>query len=226
MRVALWTGVTIAAYCVGLSARRFSRRHPIANPVLIAMALVIAILCATGTPYPDYLAASWPIVFLLGPATVALGVPLAANVRLLRRSMRAVLIALSAGSAAALLTGWFLVRWLGGSDETALSMLPKSVTTPIAMAVTAQIGGQPALSAAFAILGGIIAAMSVRGLLRLLRVDHPQALGLAAGAAGSGIAAAYVAAFGDLPAAFAAIGIGLNGLLTSALAPIAARFLR
>ncbi len=225
MNVLLWTAVTVAAYSVGLTARRFTRRHPLANPVLIAMALMIAVLRASHTRYEDYLAASWPIVFLLGPATVALGVPLAANFVPLRRSMRAVLIALSAGSAAALLTGFLLVRVLGGSEETAVSMLPKSVTTPIAAAISAQIGGQPALSAAFAILGGIIAAMSIRGLLRLIRVDHPQALGLAAGTAGSGIAAAYVAAFGDAPAAFAAIGIGLNGLVTSVLAPLAARFL-
>jgi putative effector of murein hydrolase len=226
MKVVLWTAVTVAAYSVGLTARRFARRHPLANPVLIAMALTIAILRLTQTPYADYLAASWPIVFLLGPATVALGVPLAANFGPLRRSMGAVLIALSAGAAAALLTGFILVRVFGGSEVTGLSMLPKSATTPIAMGIAAQIGGQPALSAAFAILGGIIAAISIRGLLRLLRVDHPQALGLAAGTAGSGIAAAYVAAFGDAPAAFAAIGIGLNGLVTSVLAPLAARFLR
>jgi putative effector of murein hydrolase len=226
MKVVLWTAVTVAAYGVGLTARRVARRHPLANPVLIAMALTIAILRATQTPYADYLAASWPIVFLLGPATVALGVPLAADFGPLRRSMGAVLIALSAGAAAALLIGFGLVRALGGSEVTALSMLPKSATTPIAMGIASQIGGQPALSAAFAILGGIIAAMSIRGLLRRLRIDHPQALGLAAGAAGSGIAAAYVAAFGDAPAAFAAIGIGLNGLLTSVLAPLVAPFLR
>jgi putative effector of murein hydrolase len=225
MNVALWTAVTVAAYCAGLAVRQLSGRHPVANPVLVAMALVISILLATGTPYADYLSASWPISFLLGPATVALGVPLAANFMHLHRSLRAVLIALVAGSAAALVTGVALVRLLGGSGAVALSMLPKSATSPVAMAVAQQIGGQAALSAAFAILGGIIAAMAIRGLLRLLRVHNPHALGLAAGTAGSGIAAAYVASFGEGPAAFAAIGIGLNCLVTSALAPLAARFL-
>jgi putative effector of murein hydrolase len=225
MKVILWTAVTIAAYAAGRTARHCSGQHPLANPVLIAMAVVICLLRATRTPYADYLAASWPIVFLLGPATVALGVPLAANLVPLRRSLRAVALALSAGAAASLLTGWFLVRALGGSVATGLAMLPKSTTTPIAMGVAAQIGGQPALAATFAILGGIVAAVSIRGLLGLIRVESTQALGLAAGTAGSGIAAAYVAAYGDAPAAFAAIGIGLNGLVTSGLAPLAARLL-
>ena len=220
MRAVLLIALTLAAYGIGLTARKFAARHPLANPVLIAIAIVIAVLIATGTGYAEYFAANGPIVFLLGPATVALGVPLAGNFIHLHRSLRAVLIALLAGSVAAMLTGYFLVRVLGGSAETALSMLPKSVTTPIAMAVAQQVGGQPALSAAFAILGGIIAAVSLRAVLRMVRVNQSHAMGLAAGAAGSGIAAAYVAAFGDGPAAFAAIGIGLNGLATSIIAPL------
>jgi len=224
MKAVLWIALTVAAYLVGLAVRKAAGRHPVANPVLIAMAIVIAALVATGTSYTEYFRATAPITFLLGPATVALGVPLAANAVHLHRSLRAVLLAVLAGSVAAMLAGFLLICTLGGGATAALSMLPKAVTTPIAMAVSQQIGGQPSLSAAFAILGGIIAAISLRAVLRLARVHSSHAMGLAAGTAGSGIAAAYVAAFGDGPAAFAAIGIGLNGLMTSVLAPLLLKF--
>ena len=124
-----------------------------------------------------------------------------------------------AGSVSSMVSGVLLVRWLGGSKVLALSMLPKAATTPIAMAVTQQIGGQPALSATLAIAGGILAAVTLRGVLGLVRITDTHAVGLAAGTAGSGIAAARVAELGDGAAAFAAIGIGLNGLLTALLAP-------
>jgi len=226
MKSVLWIALTVAAYLVGLAVRKALGRHPVANPVLLAMTIVIIVLAATGTSFTEYFVANAPITFLLGPATVALGVPLAANFVHLRRSLRAVLLAVLAGSVTAMLAGFLLVSVLGGSTLVGRSMLPKAVTTPIAMAVAQQIGGQPSLSAAFAILGGIIAAMSLRAVLKLARVHHPHAIGLAAGTAGSGIAAAYVAALGDGQAAFAAIGIGLNGLATSLLAPVIAGLFR
>jgi putative effector of murein hydrolase len=105
-------------------------------------------------------------------------------------------------------------------------MLPKAVTTPIAIAISAQIGGQPALTASLAITGGILTALTLKLILGRLRITHGHAVGLAAGTAGSGIAAAYVAALGDGPAAFAAIGIGLNGLVTALLAPWLAAWIR
>jgi putative effector of murein hydrolase len=220
MKSALWIALTLAAYLIGLAVRQAARRHPLANPVLIAMVIVIAFLSAIGASYGEYFSANQPIVFLLGPATVALGVPLAANFHAMRQNWRAALIALLAGCVMAMLSGFLLVWLLGGSSAVALSMLPKSATTPIAIVISQQIGGLPALSAVFAILGGILAAMTLRAVLGLVRVRNLHALGLAGGTIGSGIGAAYAATFGDDPAAFAAIGLSLNGLATSILSPL------
>jgi len=221
-----WTAVTVGCYLVGLGARRWSRRHPLANPVLIAIALLAGLLRLTGTAYADYFRATWVLTFLLGPATAALGIALARNLAHVGRNLGGIALGLGAGSVTSMVTGVALVRLLGGSRTVALSMLPKAVTTPIAIAISAEIGGQPALTAALAIVGGILTAITLRFTLGRLRVTHGHALGLAAGTAGSGIAAAYVAALGEGPAAFAAIGIGLNGLVTALLAPIFAAWLR
>jgi putative effector of murein hydrolase len=220
----LWTGITVGCYVIGLGVCRAARHNALANPVLIAMTLVAVLLYMTGTPYAHYFRATWTLTFLLAPATVALGVPLAKNLAHVRRSLRGVILGLLAGSVVSMVSGVFLVRLLGGSKGVAMAMLPKAVTTPIAISVAAQIGGQPALTASLAIAGGVIAAITLRAVLAGMKITNEHAAGLAAGTAGSGIAAAHVAKIGDGPAAFAAIGIGLNGMLTALLAPWIASF--
>jgi putative effector of murein hydrolase len=167
-----------------------------------------------------YFAATQLINFLLGPATVALAVPLARSARLVRENLLGVGLALLAGSVTSILSGIGLVWLFGGSRTVALSMAPKAATTPIAVAVSGQIGGIPALTAALAILGGIVAAVVGRKMLTKLNINDWQAHGLAAGIAGSGIAAAQVAACNVLGAAFAAVGIGLNGVLIGLVVPV------
>lgn len=218
----LWTAITVACYLAALGFRRAVRNNALANPALITMILIAVLLLVTHTPYALYFRATWVLTFLLAPATVALGLPLAKNSAHIRRSMRGVGFGLLAGSLTSMVSGILLVRLLGGSKELAMSMLPKAVTTPIAMSVAGQIGGQPALTATLAIVGGIIAAVTLRAVLGILRITHEHAVGLAAGTAGSGIAAAHVAEMGDGAAAFAAIGISLNGLVTALAAPTVA----
>lgn len=218
----LWTAITVVCYLAGLGLRRIACNNALANPALITMVLVASLLLITHTPYAVYFRATWVLTFLLAPATVALGIPLAKNFAHVRQSLYGVGLGLLAGSLTSMVSGVLLVHWLGGSKELALSMLPKAVTTPIAMSVAGQIGGQPALTATLAIVGGIIAAVTLRAMFGLLRITDGHTIGLAAGTAGSGIAAAQVAELGDGPAAFAAIGIGLNGLLTALVAPMVA----
>jgi putative effector of murein hydrolase len=188
--------------------------------VLTAIALVAIIVLATGTDYKSYFAGAQFINFLLGPATTALAIPLARNARLIRENLHSIGLALLAGSITSIVSGVGIVWLLGGSRTVALSMAPKAVTTPIAVAVSQQIGGVPALTATLAILGGIIAAVIGQHMLHGLQVRDWRAHGLAAGIAGSGVAAAQVALRSELGAAFAALGIGLNGLSTAILAPL------
>jgi putative effector of murein hydrolase len=216
----LWLAVTLAAYLIGLRLQSLCRGAAIANPVLIAIALAAAVLLATGEPYARYFAGAQFINFLLGPATVALAVPLARNIRHVTSSLKGVSLALVVGSLVSMLSGIGLVQALGGSRSVALSMAPKSVTTPIAMAVSQQIGGVPSLTAALAIVGGIFAASIGRPLLTTLGIHDQRSHGFAAGLAGSGVAAAQAASLGGLAAAFAALGIALNGVVTALVTPI------
>ncbi|CAM2157914.1 Inner membrane protein YohK [Paraburkholderia tropica] len=218
----LWLTLTVAAFAVGQLVQSLCRKSPIANPVLIAIVLMVVVLRVTGTPYGEYFAGAQFINFLLGPATVALAIPLALNIEHIRRSFHGLGLALLAGSVTSAVSGVVVVWLLDGGRDVALSMAPKAVTTPIAMAVSQEVGGVPALTAALAIGGGIVAAVIGQTILRWLRIDDWRSHGLAAGVAGSGIAAAQVAPLNGLAAAFAAIGIGLNGLITALVVPLIA----
>ncbi|MFT8719195.1 LrgB family protein [Acetobacter sp.] len=220
MEMLFWLSVTIAAFVAGMRIQIRLGRAPWANPVLFSIAVVACLLVLTETPYATYFTSVKIISFLLGPATVALAIPLADSIRLVTRSLPSMTLALLAGSLTSVVSGILLVMLFGGSHEVALSMAPKAVTTPIAIDITKQIGGIPALTAAFAILGGIIAAMIGEATLRRLGVTDWRAHGLAAGIAGSGIAAAQVAQRDPVGAAFAALGIGLNGLVTAIIVPL------
>jgi putative effector of murein hydrolase len=218
----LWLAVTVVAYAFGQAAQRASRGSPLANPVLIAIVIVAILLEITHTAYATYFAGAQFIHFLLGPATVALAVPLARNLSHVRRSFQGVGLALLAGSLTSAVSGVAVVWLLGGDRSIAFSMAPKAVTTPIALALAQETGGVPALTAALAIAGGIIAAIAGQTMFRYLRVDDWRARGFAAGVAGSGVAAAQVAPLSGVAAAFAALGIGFNGLLTALIVPLAA----
>ncbi|QOC95466.1 LrgB family protein [Pseudomonas putida] len=216
----LWLSLSLLAFVVGQQVQRRCAGTAWANPVLIAIVLMVVVLQATGTGYDTYYSGAQFINFLLGPATVALAVPLALSLSHVRRSLSGVGLALLAGSLTTTLSGVVLVWLLGGDRSVALSMAPKSVTTPIAMALSEEVGGVPALTASLAIAGGIVAAVLGRSVLGWLRVDDWRAHGLAAGVAGSGVAAAQIAPLSGLGAAFAAVGIGLNGLLTAVIVPL------
>jgi putative effector of murein hydrolase len=220
----LWLAVTLLAYAIGRAIQCACAGSAFASPILIAIFLVSVVVLVTGTSYKIYFEGAQFINFLLGPATVALAIPLAKNAKLVRANLSSIALALLAGSLTSIVSGVVIVRMLGGSRAVALSMAPKAVTTPIAVAVSAQIGGVPALTAALAILGGILAAVVGQHMLRGLKVKDWRAHGLAAGLAGSGIAAAQIAARNELGAAFAALGIGLNALLTAILVPVLVRF--
>lgn len=221
----LWLTLTLAAFAFGQAVQRLCCRSPLANPVLIAILGMVAILKCTNTSYAEYFAGAQFINFLLGPATVALAVPLALNLNHIRRSLRGVGLALLAGSLTSTISGVAVVWAMGGGRDIALSMAPKAVTTPIAISLAQEVGGVPALTAALAIAGGIVAAVIGQKVLHWFRVDDWRSRGLAAGVAGSGVAAAQIAPFSGLAAAFAAIGIGLNGLVTAFIVPLVALLL-
>jgi len=217
--------LTLGAYLLGVEIEK-RLRNPLANPVLIAIVIIGVSLRLLHLSYQDYFTGAQFIHFLLGPATVALAIPMVRALEHMRRGFWPMMSALLAGSLIGLISGYAIVRLLGGSQQVALSMAPKSLTTPIAIAVSASIGGIPSLSAVLAILGGILVAVSIDPVLHWLKIAEPSAKGLAAGTAGSGIGASRVIPQHTLSAAFAGVAIGANGILTAVLAPILVPFLK
>jgi len=215
----LWIVVTVGAFLLAKRLNKACNKAALANPVLIAILLTASVVLATGQSYSVYFAGAQFVNFLLGPATVALAVPLARNFRYIKSSFVGLGLALAVGSVVSICSGIALVGALGGSRAVALSMAPKNVTTPIAIAVSQQIGGVPALTAALAIVGGILSASIGRHLLTVLRIQDHRTHGFVAGVVGSGVAAAEVSSLGGLAAAFAALGIALNGVVTALATP-------
>jgi len=164
--------------------------------------------------------------FLLGPATVALAVPLYQNRAQVREALAPMLAALMAGSATAILSAVLLARWLGASGETVKSIAPKSATTPIAMAISEQVGGLPSVTAALVIATGIIGAVIATPLLDALRIRDWRGRGLSAGVAAHGLGTARAFQVNELAGTFAGIGLALNGVATAILVPILFPWLR
>ena len=215
----LWLTATLVAYLIGDHLSQRAGRNPLVNPVLVAMVLLGGLLWVTATPYATYFAGAQFVHFMLGPATVALALPLYANRAQIRRALLPMLAALLAGSVTAIVSALWIARWLGIDGPVWLSLAPKSTTAPVAIGIAEQLGGLPTLTAALVILTGIIGAVIVTPLMRLMRIRDWRARGFAVGVAAHGIGTARAFQVNDTAGAFAGIGMGLNALLTAILAP-------
>lgn len=219
---------TLVVYLLASAAYERLGQTPLANPVLWSIIALGTGLVASGVPYENYFAGAQFIHFLLGPAVVALGLPLWERRAVLRRSLgRFVLAGLAGGGAAALSA--VLIGWAFGlSGEVLRSLAPKSVTAPVAMGVAESIGGVPALAAVFAVLTGLIGALSGRTLFRLLGVGETPvewiARGFAMGTAAHGLGAARSLQVHAEAGAYAGLALGLQVLLASTLIPLLGRW--
>ena len=215
----VWLTLTLAAYLLAITLHRKAGGHPAANPVLISVAILVALLLATDTPYQRYFDGAQFVHFLLGPATVALAVPLHGQLKRLVAMGGPILVALVVGSLVAGLSAYTIGALLGASAPTLASLAPKSVTTPIAMGIAERLGGLASLTAVFVILTGIFGAIFADGLLRRLGVKDEASIGFALGLASHGIGTARAFQLSEQTGAFAALAMGLNGLLTALTLP-------
>jgi predicted murein hydrolase (TIGR00659 family) len=211
--------LTLCAYAIAYAIHVRCKMSPLANPVAIAIAIIATVLLASGMSYQRYFAGAQFVHFLLGPATVALAVPLVRQWPRLRRALLPLGVALVSGSATAILSAVGVTALLGGSEQLLRSMGPKSATTPIAMAVSERLGGVPSLTAVLVIGTGIFGAVSARFLFNAMRITSPEARGFALGVAAHGIGTARAFQVSAEMGAFAGLGMGLNGVATALLAP-------
>lgn len=220
----LWLTATLIAYAAGDALFRAANRMPLANPVLIAVALLGTLLWATSTPYAMYFEGAQFVHFLLGPATVALAIPLALNLPRLRRALLPVVAALLAGSLTAMVSALMIAYAFGADVELLASLAPKSTTAPVAIGISASLGGSPTLTAVLVILTGITGAIIATPLLNFLRLKDWRARGFATGVASHGIGTARAFQVNQVAGAFAGLGMALNAILTALLAPLVLSF--
>lgn len=215
-----WLVLTLAAYVLTLALYRRSGAHPLLIPPLTATTLVVVVLLLTRTSYATYSEGTQLLSFLIGPATVALAVPLFAQRDRIRALWRPLCVALLAGCSVAIVSGVGLAWVLGGSLQTLMSLAPKSATMPIALPVAERMGGLPSLAAVGVALTGIAGAVMAGPLLRLLRVKDPAVRGFAVGLTAHAIGTARELQVHPTAGAFAALAMGLNGVATAVLVPV------
>ncbi|NFV80187.1 LrgB family protein [Magnetospirillum aberrantis] len=214
---------TLVAYQAAHWLWRKTHMTPLLNPVLVSIVLIGGFLTFTGIEYRVYFDGAQFVHFLLGPATVALAIPLYRQIRLLLRSALAVVVGLVAGATVAAASAMGLAWALGASHRTVLSLAPKSATSPIAMAVSEGIGGLPSLTAVMAILTGIVGSTIAVWVLDAVRVKNEAARGLAMGTAAHGIGTARAIQLGEITGAFSGLAMGLAALVTTVVVPLLVR---
>jgi predicted murein hydrolase (TIGR00659 family) len=217
--------LTLIAFQIGAWAYRKGGQNPLLNPVLIAVVLLVAVLSLTGTGYPEYFAGAQFVHFLLGPATVALAIPLYRQFDRVRRSALALVASILVGSLTAAGSAVGIAWVLGGSHDTLVSLAPKSVTAPVAMGIAEQLGGLASLTAVLVILTGVLGAMLGPLVLSGLGIRDRAARGVAMGTASHGIGTARALQESELAGAFSGLAMGLNALATAMLLPVLWRLL-
>lgn len=213
--------MTLILYQLAFALYRSSGFVALLNPVLLSVIMIVAILEWTGTPYDTYFEGAQFVHFLLGPATVALAIPLYRQFDRVRKSALAILASLIAGSITAMLASIGIGLLFGADRASLIALAPKSVTAPVAMGIAEKLGGIPSLTAVFVIATGILGASLGPLALTLAGVRGEAARGLAMGTASHGIGTARALQESEIAGAFSGLAMGLNALATAVLLPLA-----
>jgi predicted murein hydrolase (TIGR00659 family) len=221
----LWLTVTLFVYASADALSLATGRHPFANPVFHSMWIIAVFLLLTGTSYTTYFSGAQFVHFLLGPATVALAVPLYENRKVVLAAIVPMLVALVVGCVTAIVSVVLLARGFGLPDKVTLSLAPKSVTAGVAMGISESLGADASLTAVSVVLTGIMGAIIVTPMMNRMRITDYRARGFAVGLASHGIGVARAFQVDAMAGVFAGIAMSLNALVTSLLVPIAVTLL-
>lgn len=216
--------LTVGAYQIGLWCRK-KWDHPVCNPILIAVILVVAILLLTGFPVEIYQAGTAGIQWLLTPATVCLALPLYEQLKVLKKNLPAILVGVAAGTLTSLAAILLLCRLFALEPQISVSVLPKSITTAMGIVLSRQNGGIEPLTTAVIIVTGILGSLTGTVLCKLLRLKNPIAQGVAFGTASHVIGTTKAAEMGQLQGAVSSLSLTVAGILTAVLFPIACMLL-
>lgn len=215
----LWLLLTLGAYVAALRLQRLLGGSPLANPVALSVAALVAVLAASCTPYATYFDGAQFVHFLLGTATVALAIPLRRQWNEVRASLAPAALTLIVGNIVGALSAMAVVRLWGAPAELIATIAPRGVTAPVAMAVAEKVGGLPSLTAVLVIASGITGATLATPLLNALHIRDWAARGLGVGIAAHGIGTARAFQVNPLAGTFAGFAMAMSTLLTSMFVP-------
>lgn len=211
-----WIAVTLMAYGIATIGYKKSKAHPCMLPVVTGSAMVLTALIISDTSYTRYINAVSPLLLLIGPATVALALPLIGQVKRLRTIWLPITVALAVGSLVAIGSA-ILIAWaLGAPSHLIASLAPKSTTMPIALGLSTELGGMVALAAIAVLVTGVSATMLSGPILRLVSAHmDDEVIGFSLGLTAHAIGTARAIQISETAGAYAAMGMGLNGLITT-----------
>lgn len=216
--------ISIATYELGMLMKK-KLKLPVFNPLLIAIAIIIVILCVTGIDYDTYNDGAKYLSYLLTPATVCLAVPLYEQLTLLKKNMKAILAGICAGALTSVTSVLLLALLFGLSHEEYVTLLPKSITTAIGMGVSEELGGIVTITVAVIIVTGVLGNMIAEAVCKMSGIQEPVAKGIAIGSASHAIGTAKAMELGEVEGAMSSLSIAVSGLITVVLASVYAQFL-
>lgn len=217
---ALWLGITLTAYTFAIWLNRRVNGNPLVHPLVVTTIIVIGLLSLTGTQVKAFQYEAGLLHWLLGPATVALALPMYAQWSKVRALGWRLIVAIFAAGVVAPVLAWSCLYFTDVSVAVKMTMLAKSITTPLAMEASRLIGGIAPLAAVFVISTGIVGAIAGPVVFRLLNIHHRQAQGVALGAVAHAVGTARALKLGEEEAAMASLGLCLNGIMTAIILPL------
>ncbi|WP_170167452.1 LrgB family protein [Amphritea balenae] len=216
----MWLIVTIATFIVTSWFNRRIGGTPLLHPVLVSLSLIIVFLLLTGTEYETYFEGAQFIHFLLGPATVALAVPLFDHLERVKKMLLPLLVACVAGAVTAAASAVLVAQLMDAQIGTLLSLAPKSVTSPIAIGIAEKIGGYPSLASGLVLITGAIGCILAPPIYRILHIKDEAVKGFALGVAAHGMGTAFAFEYGLMAGAFGGLAMGMTGAFTAFMLPV------
>ncbi|WP_394221785.1 LrgB family protein [Alteromonas gracilis] len=215
-----WLSISVVSYIIALWVNRKCEGHPAAHPIIITALLISLCLYLGNFSVANYQNAASLLHWLLGPITVALALPIYRQWQKLKQYGWRLIASIVFGGILAPVLAWFTLFIMDAPKAIQLTMLAKSITTPLAMESSAQIGGIPALAAVFVIVTGVVGAVVSTGMFTLFNVENPQSKGVALGTVAHAMGTAKAIHMGDDVAAMATLGLCVNGIFTALVVPV------
>ena len=211
--------ISIAAYEAGsLLKKKYHRAF--LNPLLISVAVTMAVLLACRIDYDTYYEGAKYLSYLLTPATVCLAVPMYEQLELLKKNFKAVMAGIISGVLTSLLCILAMAVVFGLDHETYVTLLPKSITTAIGMGVSEELGGYVTITVATIVITGVLGNIIGEGVCRLFRIREPIARGVALGTASHAIGTARAMEMGEIEGAMSSLAIAVSGIITVIFASV------